>query len=80
MMRACSAANARDDLRFLFSNYRTALNFEAAEAGLEPFDENRSPLASLQAASPHTHRPPGEQRGAKGANKKTNGSRSRGRR
>ena len=80
MRQACSAANARANMRDLFSNYRVALNFEAATAGLEPFDENRSPLASLQAVSPHNSRPPGEQRGAKGTTKKPKGSRSRGRR
>ena len=80
MRQACSAANARANMRDLFSNYRVALNFEAATAGLEPFDENRSPLASLQAVSPHNSRPPGEQRGAKGTTKKPKSSRSRGRR
>ena len=80
MRQACSAANARANMRDLFSNYRVALNFEAATAGLEPFDENRSLLASLQAVSPHNSRPPGEQRGAKGTTKKPKSSRSRGRR
>lgn len=69
-----------EDLRRLFKNYIVALNFEAAEASLEPFDESRSPLAWLQAASPHKSRPPNEQRGAKSAGKKSKGSRSRGRR
>ena len=69
-----------EDLRRLFKNYIVALNFEAAEASLEPFDESRSPLAWLQAASPHKSRPPDEQRGAKSAGKKSKGSRSRGRR
>ena len=68
------------DLRRLFKNYIVALNFEAAEASLEPFDESRSPLAWLQAVSPHKSRPPDEQRGAKSAGKKSKGSRSRGRR
>ena len=82
MRQACSATNARANMRDLFSNYRVALNFEAATAGLEPFDENRPPrtVASLQAVSPHKSRPPGEQRGAKGTTKKPKGSRSRGRR
>ena len=69
-----------EELRRLFRNYKMALNFEAAEASLEPFDESRSPLSWLQATSPHTSRPPGEQRGAKGTSKKPKGSRSRGRR
>ena len=69
-----------EDLRRLFRDYKVALNFEAATASLEPFDENRPPLAWLQADSPHPSRPPGEQRGAKGASKKPKGSRSRGRR
>ena len=69
-----------EDLRRLFKNYIVALNFEAAEASLEPFDESCSPLAWLQAASPHKSRPPDEQRGAKSAGKKSKGSRSRGRR
>jgi len=69
-----------EDLRRLFKDYRVAINFEAAEASLEPFDENRPPLAWLQADAPHPSRPPGEQRGAKGASKKPKGSRSRGRR
>jgi hypothetical protein len=56
------------------------LNFEAAEASLEPFDESRSPLVWLQAASPHKSRPPDEQRGAKSAGKKSKGSRSQGQR
>ena len=83
MRQACSATNARANMRDLFSNYRVALNFEAATAGrLEPFDENRPPrtVASLQAASPHKSRPSGEQRVAKGTTKKPKGSRSRGRR
>ena len=69
-----------EELRRLFTNYKIAVNFEAATASLEPFDENRSPLAWLQAASPHTSRPPNEQRGAKRASKKPKSSRSRGRR
>ena len=39
-----------EDLRRLFKNYIVALNFEAAEASLEPFDESRSRFAACMAA------------------------------
>ena len=80
MRRACSSANARAYMRYLFTAYRNAWNVEAACAGLEPKDTNGKPLATRSTRQNQPDLSPHEQHGAKRTAKPTKGGRSRGRR